>query len=267
MNFPILLMNAAQKAAKPGLWGSFVNFLSSILEGINFITGKIPEPFGGYGLAIILFSILMRLILLPLDLKSRKSNQQIQDIQPEVDAINKKYKNDADKKNKKTMELYQKHEINPMGGCLPMLLQFPLFFAMVGALNSISNREVAKGSIDAFLWIKNIWQPDSPLKALTGEAIGMFGKGFNGLFILPILAGVTSYYQMKITQPPDSGNNANQQMKGFTAIMPIMSVWFCMMYTASFAIYWVTTNVFQIVQQLILKKRTPSAGKEGDRKK
>ncbi|HBG76939.1 MAG TPA: hypothetical protein DDW86_08285, partial [Clostridiales bacterium] len=82
-----------------------------------------------YGLAIILFSILMRLILLPLDLKSRKSNQQIQDIQPEVDAINKKYKNDADKKNKKTMELYQKHEINPMGGCLPMLLQFPLFFA------------------------------------------------------------------------------------------------------------------------------------------
>ncbi len=266
MNFPILLMNAAKASGKPGLWGTFVNFLSSILEEINLITGKIPEPFGGYGLAIILFSILMRLILLPLDLKSRKSNEKMQSIQPEVEAINKKYKNDPDKRNKKTMELYQKYEINPMGGCLPMLLQFPLFFAMVGALNSISNREVARGSIDAFLWIKNIWQPDSPLKALTGQNIGMFGKGFNGLFLLPILAGVTSYYQMKITQP-DTGSNANQQMKGFTAIMPIMSVWFCMMYTASFAIYWVTTNVFQIVQQLILKKRTPSAGKEGDRKK
>ena len=246
-------------------FGTFVNFLSSILEGLNSITGLVPEPFGGYGLAIILFSILFRLVLLPLDLKSRKSNQKIQEIQPLINEINQKYKNDPEKKNKKTMELYQKYQINPMGGCLPMLLQMPLFFAMVGALNSISNREIAEGSIHAFLWIKNIWQPDSPLKSLTGEAIGLFGKGFNGLFILPILAGVTSYYQMKMTQP--KGGEGNQQMKGFATIMPLMSVWFCMMYTASFAIYWVTTNLFQIVQQLIMKKRTPPAEKEGDQKK
>lgn len=265
MNLPIILLNAAQQAQKPGVWGTFVNFLSSILEGINSLTGMIPEPFGGYGLAIILFTIIMRLALLPLDLKSKKANQKIQEIQPLIEEINKKYKNDPEKKNKKTMELYQKYQINPMGGCLPMLLQMPLFFALFAALNSISAREVANGSINSFLWIKNIWQPDSPLKSMTGQSIGLFGPGFNGLFILPILAGVTSYYQMKLTQPANS--EANQQMKGFSAVMPFMSVWFCIMYTASFAIYWVTANLFQIVQHLVLKNLNPPAViKEGDQK-
>lgn len=265
MNFPIILMNAAEQAQKPGIWGTFVNFLSSILEGLNSLTGLIPEPFGGYGLAIILFTIIMRLALLPLDLKSRKANQKMQEIQPLINEINQKYKNDPEKKNKKTMELYQKYQINPMGGCLPMLLQMPLFFALFAALNTISAREVANGSIQSFLWIKNIWYPDSPLKSLTGQAIALFGQGFNGLFILPVLAGVTSYYQMKLTQPKDS--EANQQMKGFSTIMPLMSVWFCIMYTASFAIYWVTANLFQIVQQLIMQRLTPPVIKEGEQKK
>ncbi|HHY83285.1 MAG TPA: YidC/Oxa1 family membrane protein insertase [Clostridiales bacterium] len=261
MNFTIILMNAAQGAQKTGLWQSFVNFLGSILEGLNTITGSIPEPFGGYGLAIILFTILMRLILLPLDIRSRKANQKMQEIQPLINEINQKYKNDPEKRNKKTMELYQKYQINPLGGCLPLLLQMPLFFALLGALNALSAREIAGGSIQQFLWIKNIWHPDSPLKNKLGEAITLFGPDFNGLFILPILAGVTSYYQMKLTQPQ---GDSNQQMKGFTSIFPLLSVWFCIMYTASFAIYWVTSNVFQIVQQLILKRVFTPQKKEGD---
>ncbi|NLB42008.1 MAG: YidC/Oxa1 family membrane protein insertase [Clostridiales bacterium] len=252
MNLPMILMNVAQETQKTGLWASFVNFLSSILEGLNKLSGLIPEPFGGYGLAVILFTILMRFVLLPLDIKSRKANQKMQEVQPLITEINKKYKNDPDKLNKKTMELYKEHQVSPMGGCLPMLIQMPLFFAMFAALRSISDREVAMGSVNAFLWIRNIWQPDSPLKDITGASIGLFGQGFNGLFILPLLAGVTSYYQMKLTQP----KGGNQQMKGFSTIMPLMSVWFCTMYTASFAIYWVTANIFQIAQSLILKKNS-----------
>src|SRR5690554_1830596 len=101
MNLPMILMNVAQETQKTGLWASFVNFLSSILEGINKITGQIPEPFGGYGLAIILFTILMRFVLLPLDIKSKKANQKMQEIQPLINEINQKYKNDPDKLNKK----------------------------------------------------------------------------------------------------------------------------------------------------------------------
>ena len=127
MNLPIILMSAAQEAQRTGLWASFVNFLSGILASLNKLTGSIPAPFGGYGLAIVLFTILMRLVLMPLDLKSRKANYKMQEIQPEISELQKKYKNDPEKLNKKTMELYQKHQINPLGGCLPMLLQMPLF--------------------------------------------------------------------------------------------------------------------------------------------
>jgi len=90
----------------------------------------------------------------------------------------------------------------------------------------------------------------------------MFGPDYNGLLILPVLAGVTSYYQIKMSQPQGD----NQQMKGFTTIMPIMSVIFCYKYTASFAIYWITSNLFQIVQQLIFKKVFRPQVKEGDKK-
>jgi YidC/Oxa1 family membrane protein insertase len=265
MNLPIILMNAAQETQNTNLWGHFVNFLSSILQGLYNATEMLPLPdrFKGYGLAIILFTLLMRLVLLPLDLKSRKANQKMQELQPLINEINQKYKNDPEKKNKKTMELYQKHQVNPMGGCLPMLLQMPLFFALFAALRSISDEMTANKVVDGFLWIRNIWQPDSPLKNSIGETIALFGKDFNGLFILPLLAGVTSYYQMKLTQPKDSGN---QQMKGFATVMPLMSVWFCIMYTASFAIYWVTSNLFQIVQQLIFKKKSAPVVKEGDQK-
>ncbi len=263
MNLPIILMNAAQGAQRTGLWASFVNFLSSILQSLNKITGAIPEPFGGYGLAIVLFTILMRLILLPLDIRARKANYKIQQIQPELQEIQKKYKNNPEKMNKKTMELYQKHQINPLGGCLPMLLQVPLFFALFAALRSISDNPAIASIPAPFLWIKNIWYPDSPLINMAGEKIALFGPGFNGLFILAILAGVTSYYQISLSQPK---NNPNDQMKSFGIIMPLMSVWFCVQYTASFAIYWVTSNLFQIVQQFLLKRYLAPEVKEGETK-
>jgi len=261
MNLPIILLNAAQEAQRTGLWASFVNFLSSILQGLNKITGAIPEPFGGYGLAIVLFTILMRLVLLPLDIKARKANYKIQQIQPELSEIQKKYKNNPEKLNKKTMELYQKYQINPFGGCLPLLIQMPLFFALFAALRSIAENPAIASIPASFLWIKNIWLPDSPLINMVGEKIAPFSAGFNGLYLLAILAGVTSYYQISLSQPK---NAANDQMKSFGIIMPLMSVWFCIQYTASFAIYWVTSNVFQIVQQFIMRKYLAPESKEGE---
>ena len=254
MNFPIILLQATEIVSNPNIWQQFVRFLGSILEGINTITGN-------YGLAVVLFTIVMRSALLPFDLKSRKANAKMSALQPLIKEINEKYKNDPEKKNKKTMELYQKHGASPMGGCLPMLIQMPLFFALFAALRQISDAQVLAGNIDAFLWIKNIWQPDSPLFTAVGEriAIGELIENLsllsrsNGYFILPILAGVTSYYQMRYANP--SGNT--EQMKGFSTIFPFMSVWFTMMYTSAFAIYWVASNIFQIAQNLLIVKLKP----------
>lgn len=148
-----------------------------------------------------------------------------------------------------------------------MLIQMPLFIAMFAALRAISEREIALGSVNAFLWIKNIWRADVPVMNALGESISflpLLRNDRNGLFILPILAGITSYFQIQLSQPKDSDN---QQMKGFTAIMPIMSVWFCTN-TASFAIYWVTSNLYQIVQSLIMRKKASKKQeeREGDQK-
>lgn len=333
------LGNVAANVASPGIWGSFVGFLSDILRGINTATGN-------YGLSIIIFTILMRGLLLPLDLKSRKSMRQVAEIQPKLKEINEKYKNDADKRNKKTMELYQEHKVSPFGGCLPMLLQMPLLFAMFAALQriasyelgiflmefldqqspavsaaleqiriSVENSEVIRDSmvniirqifanpearivenlreaagaenvsilIEAvkntghtdvmeflknpaydsfrFLWIRNIWVADSPLMAVSGAPTeGILSPFRNGFFILPVLAAITAYYQGKL-MPQMSGQA--QQMKGMTAILPVMSLWFTATANAGFAVYWVINNLFQIVYLLIYSRMNGEAKKDG----
>lgn len=333
MEFEFLALslgNVAANVASPGLWGSFVGFLGDILRGINAVTGN-------YGISIIIFTIIMRGILLPLDLKSRKSMRQMAEIQPLQKQINEKYKNDPEKKNKKMMELYQEHKVSPFGGCLPMLLQMPLLFAMFAALQSIASYELgiflmeyldqqsstvataleqiriavensdviresmvniirqifqnpearivatlseAAGAdnvavlIEAvkntghesvmeflrsptydsfrFLWIRNIWVADSPLMAVSGAPTeGLLSPFRNGLFILPVLSAASAFYQTKL-MPQMSGQA--QQMKGMTAIMPLMSLWFTATANAGFAVYWVINNVFQIAYLLIYNK-------------
>lgn len=311
------------------MWGAFVGFLQNVLTGINSITGN-------YGLSVILFTILMRLALLPLDWKSKTSTRKLAEIQPEIDKINKKYKYDPEVKNQKMLQLYQKHNINPLGGCLPALLQLPIFFALFAALRAISNMEIEKFYVDLishynagiepvlqdfinnvqnsgknlgqtltmlfsnpsnrtleylneiggaenvqllleavknittkqaleflqgseyasyqFLWIKNVWIANSPYRDIIGRSIPFLSEGWNGLFILAALAGLTSYYQMNFANQ----GAQNEQMKGYSVIFPIMSIWFTSMYTAAFGIYWVTSNIFQIVQQAIYNWKNPS---------
>jgi len=328
------------------MWSALVGFLQSIITGINSVVGN-------YGVSIVLFTILTRLALLPLDLKAKASTRKMTELNPELQKINEKYKNDPEKRNKKTMELYQKHQVNPMGGCLPMLLQLPLMFAMFAALRAIASaqleifyvnlinytnsdiapileqfvesiqnssairqnvgdlltslfsnpnnerlinqlNEVAgnanttaiveaiknistaqaleflktSGSSLRFLWIKNVWIADSPMRDIIGRTIPFMAGGWNGawngLFILSALAGITSYLYMKLSTPAGD----KQQTSGMSTIMPIMSVWFTSMYTSAFSIYWVTSNLFQIVQQLIYNRIYPEGktGKEGAKK-
>ena len=166
------------------------------------------------------------------------------------------------------MELYQKHNINPLGGCLPALIQIPVTIALFAALRQISNYHIENQSVEAFLWIKNIWAPDSPILDIYGKPITLGSTDWNGLFILPFLAGITSYYQSKLMTGGQTEEQSDR-MKGFNSIMPIMSIWFTSMYTAAFAIYWVSSNMFQIVQMLILnksRKRREKLGEEGKKK-
>lgn len=113
------------------MWNSIVNFLGSIINLFYNWTGN-------FGVAVILFTILVKGLLLPLDLKSKKSTARLQEINPEMQRINEKYKNDPDKRNRKLQELYQKNNINPLGGCLPLLISFPVLIILFAALRKIA---------------------------------------------------------------------------------------------------------------------------------
>ena len=146
--------------------------LTNILYGINSIIGS-------YGWSMIIFTLIVKLLMLPLDYKSRKGMRKTQLIQPEVQRLQKKYEKDKDKLNQKMAELYRKEGVSPMSGCLPMIASMVVLWFMWGALREVANTELAKqclamianGSVEyeGFLWIKNIWMPDSPFTSLIAN--------------------------------------------------------------------------------------------------
>ena len=150
--------------------GAINTFLFNILSGINSFIGN-------YGWSIVIFTIIIKTLLLPLDFKSRKSMRRMSDLQPQVSKLQKKYANDKEKLNQKTAELYRKERISPLSGCLPMLLSFPVLIAMFGAMRMAANTELAKQTIDfvvtgsqqnqGWLWVKNLWMPDSPFSSFV----------------------------------------------------------------------------------------------------
>ena len=143
-------------------------FLRGILDGINSL-------FNNYGWSIIVFTLLIKLILMPFDYKSRVGMRKTSKIQPQVAALQKKYANDKDKLNAKMAELYKKEGVNPLSSCLPMLLTFPVLIAMFGAMRLVANENLVQQAfailmgeepvLEGWLWIKNLWMPDSPFAA------------------------------------------------------------------------------------------------------
>ncbi|MBO7662821.1 MAG: YidC/Oxa1 family membrane protein insertase [Clostridia bacterium] len=139
-------------------------FLFGILEWINGWVGN-------YGWAMVVFTVLIRLVLTPLDVKSRISMRKTSKLQPQLAALQKKYANDKEKLNQKTAELYKKEHINPLSSCLPLLLTWPILIAVFGAMRTAANRELLQQitqllnkeapTLEPWLWIKNLWMPDS----------------------------------------------------------------------------------------------------------
>ena len=137
---------------------------------LNWINGWV----GNYGWSIVVFTLLIRLVLLPLDIKSKKSMRAMTRIQPKMAALQAKYANDRDKLNQKMSELYRKEHVSPMSGCLPMLIQMPILFIMFAAMRTVGNERtismilgmketgaLEKGVLEGWLWIKNVFMPDS----------------------------------------------------------------------------------------------------------
>ena len=181
---------------------------------------------GNFGVSIIIVTILIKIALLTLTLKQDKSMKEMKKIQPELEKLKEKYANDKQMLNIKTMELYKEHKVNPLGGCLPLLLQLPILFALFGVLRS--------GIIPAdssFLWLK-----------LTDK---------DPYYILPILNGAVSFFQQKLMGSADS----NPQMKNMMYIFPIMMIYISYRMPSGLQLYWLTSSILAVVQQYFIMKK------------
>ena len=314
---------------------SFLNSL--LLTLIKAMHGFINN----YALTIILFTIVIKLVVMPLNLKSRRSTMRMSSVQPKMAELQEKYKDDQEKLNQKMQELYRKEGVSPMGGCLPMIISMFILFAMFYALRTFANEQLVTQFLtfyhhpdmdpstltDSFFWIRNLWMPDSPFATYLPDvnslqmvdfdvwnriSSGLASSGVipealsfanrnemlafiedvvkpfvasdvyapyvaavpglenlnilglirftiyqegNGWFVLPVLSVLTQILMQKLTmknQPMPTEQAGSQKMMIW--VMTFMSIYFCAIYNSAFALYWVVSNIYAIVEQIAFNK-------------
>ncbi len=310
---------------------SFLNsLLLTLIKALHSIINN-------YALTIIVFTILIKLVVMPLNLKSRRSTMRMSSLAPKQKALQEKYKDDQEKLNQKLQELYRKEGVNPMGSCLPMLISMVILFAMFYALRTFANEQLVSQFltfyhnpeidphtlVEPFLWIKNLWMPDSPfatympdvqslrlvdfkvwndvsaklaaagtipealnfaaasdlttyitevvtpfvnsatyapyIAPVTGLGnlnilgivrFSIYQEG-NGWFLLPLLSVVSQIFMQKLTMQNtqmDPSQESSQKMMIY--VMTFMSLYFCASYNSAFALYWVVSNIYAIIEQI-----------------
>lgn len=314
--------------------GFLNSLLLTIMRGLHVIINN-------YALTIIVFTILIKLVVMPLNLKSRKSTQRMTAVQPKLKALQDKYKDDQEKLNQKMQELYRKEGVNPMGGCLPMIISMFILFAMFYAMRTFANEQLVAQFLtfyhnptidpstltDGFLWIKNLWMPDSPFatympdvqslqlvdfdvwnnvsanlvaSGVIPEALNFADRNAmmayitdvvtpfiasdvyapyiapitglgnlsilglikftiyqhgNGWFVLPLLSVLSQIVMQNLTMAQTMATNPQAgSSKTMLYMMTFMSLYFCAIYNSAFALYWVISNIYALVEHIAFDK-------------
>jgi len=215
------------------------------------------------GLAIIALTILVRLFLLPSTRRSLLAQKKLKDMQPELDRIKKDHGHDKQKLTQATMELYQKHGVNPLSSCLPLLIQFPIFIALYRVFLQF-NQMLQKNMLYPF-----VHKPE----AINTHFLWLDLSKPDYLYILPILAGLSLFWQTKMVAPeqpslPANADSQGEQMEQFQKMLskqmlylfPVMTVFIALKLPSALALYWIITTLFGIVQQYLILKgdKSPS---------
>ncbi|MCK4524930.1 MAG: membrane protein insertase YidC [Candidatus Andersenbacteria bacterium] len=214
------------------------------------------------GIAIIMLTLLVRFVLYPVNTKAIKSQKQLQEIQPKMKEVQAKYKNDKEKQAKALMELYQKHKINPMSGCFPILIQFPILIALYWVfLNGFKDESLSI----LYTFISNPGH-------INPMFIGLVNLSETNI-VLAFIAGILQYFQTKMIMgnkkeedkkenkkektPEEKTQDFAQSMsKQMIYLMPVLTFVFAMSFPSGLALYWAVTTLFAIVQQSLIIKKT-----------
>lgn len=213
------------------MWQALVSGIQAILTFFYNATVSLSIP--SYALAIILFTLLIKLILFPLTYKQMYSMKKMQEIQPEIKALQEKNKKNPEKANKEVMALYQTRGVNPMAGCLPLLIQMPILIALYQAISKFQYSDLGAG----LLWIPHLKNPDP-------------------YYIIPILVAVTTFFQTKLTTPDTGGDSAaSSTNKMMLYFMPLFIGYVSLNFPSGLGIYWIFFSLFGTLQQLYINRR------------
>jgi YidC/Oxa1 family membrane protein insertase len=218
-------------------------FFSIIARPILWLLKFFYKIIGNYGWSIIIVTIILRIPFIPLFEKSQKSMKKLQEIQPRMAEIREKYKKDPQKMNKEMMQLYKKYKVNPVSGCLPLLLQLPIFFALYRILLSAIELRGAP----FILWIKDLSAPDALFGHIPSmiPLIGGFAVG-----PLPIVMGLSMFIQQKMTPTSIDPRQAKLMM-----LMPVVLTFVFLNFASGLVLYWFISNVLSIAQQFYTNRK------------
>lgn len=263
-------------------------FKTLIIIPLGYVLGFIYQFVQNYGLALLLFTLAMKIILLPLGLKQQKSMTKMQLIQPKLTELQKKYENDKNKLSEETMKLYKEYNISPMGGCLPMLIQLPILFGLYRVIYKPITYMLhySESAVTSLMEKLNLAQsPQVEIAIAKAENLvnfDLFGLDLSMtpsftrldlLWLIPILAAVTTFLTSKITtwlndkdkkkaepEKPKRVLNPEQKqevgtestMKTMTYVMPLMTGWIAFSLPAALGLYWIINNVISLGQTILL---------------
>jgi YidC/Oxa1 family membrane protein insertase len=222
-----------------GYSGFFGFFAKALLLTMNWVHSTLGIA---YGWAIIVITVLIKVVFWPLTQASTRSMKRMQALQPQMNAIKEKYKDDPVKANKKTMEFMKEHKVSPLGGCLPMVLQIPVFFGFYRMIQSAIELRGAH-----FLWVKDLSKPDT-LFMIPGTTFP-----FN---LLPLIMGVTMLWQARLSPPSPGMDPMQAKMMRY---MPLMFLFILYNFSAGLALYWTVQNLLTIAQTKLTKMAPDSA--------
>lgn len=213
-----------------------MDFLSNIMQNALtfFYNLTASAGYASYGVAIILLTIAIKMLMYPLTVKQVKSMKAMQDIQPKMKELQEKYKGNPEKLNKELANLYKEAGVNPLAGCLPLLVQMPFLIAIFFAIRDYQYAQLPP----SFLWMSDLAQPDHT-------------------YILPVLSALTTYIQQKQTT-----TEMTQQNKMMLIFMPIFIGYISLTFPGGLVLYWVVSNITQIAQQWFMYRNSASVARE-----
>ena len=225
-------------------------------------------------LAIAALTVLINLLLLPLTLKQQKSARKTQEMQPEIEKLKKKYGNDKERLSQEQMKMYKERGISPMGGCLPLLVQMPIWFGLYRAIRYC----IPSTPLDVFQFSQHIykWLPGvEGLVPLQSTFLGMDLGRPPGMpqwwsYALPVLVFATGWLQQKLLTPSSTGDSQSQagaMSQQMQIMMPLMFGVFSLQFSAGLSIYFVISNLIRIVQYYAIRPRREGEGAKGKKQK